>query len=398
MMHMFGKIIFNLRCYLPAPLIDIINRYWIHYLVYQNINSDPKDPNQKRVLISYTTSPLERDTEQIITHTNYIVSLEIIKSFIEFGYSIDLLHCLDERHNSVIKRKRYDVVFGFGEPFYRAALQNPQAIKIVFLTESCPDFSFMHEQERIDYYYQRHNKKVPIKRSGKYLKKRDVIIADYGILHGNYFTLSTYSKLQDKIYLHGNIGLINPNFVFIKRNFLKTRNNFVWFGSDGAIHKGLDILIDVFNQLPNYNLYICGLNPLEKRLFKIKTQNIHDMGFIDVKSDSFIQLVNSCSYVILPSCSEGIASSILTCMNHGLIPIVTRQCGIDIQEWGFYLEDYHIEYVKDRIKTCTNLEPEILEIYHKKVFEYSRKNFNINKYSYSLRKILKKLVTVQGDV
>lgn len=35
--------------------------------------------------------------------------------------------------------------------------------------------------------------------------------------------------------------------------------DFLWFGSAGAIHKGLDILLDTFKNVPKGELYIAGL-------------------------------------------------------------------------------------------------------------------------------------------
>lgn len=374
--------------YLPQRALDLIMKYRFPYNFYQNINYDPATQNQKRILLSYITSPLENDTSKLTTHTNFTECLEIIKTFIDFGYCIDLVFCLDDKHTIFIEKKRYDVIFGFGEPFHCAALKNPDAIKIVYLTELHPDFSLKNEMERTEYYYQRHNKRVNIKRSGKFIRNQDIAIGDYGILMGNKFTSRIFSFPQGNLYTLEPTALINPEYICKKREYEKSRKNFVWFGSYGAIHKGLDILIDVFNDLPELNLYICGLNREEKRILRTIKENIHDMGFINVKSQSYIDLMDSCSYVILPSCSEGMATSVLTCMNHGLIPIVTKECGIDLQEWGVCLDDYHVDYIKEKVRSCALCDVDTLEKYHNEVFEYSRKKFNLQRYSQDFRQII----------
>jgi len=182
--------------------------------------------------------------------------------------------------------------------------------------------------------------------------------------------------------------LMNPDYIFKPRDLNQSRKNFIWFGSYGAIHKGLDILIDVFKLLPEYNLFICGLDRREKNLFKLNYKNIHDLGFINIKSKEFICLMDSCSYVILPSCSEGMATAVLTCMNHGLIPIVTRECGIDLLDWGFYLDDYHIGFLREKIIECANYDIELLEKQHKQIFNYSREQFNLQRYSQDFEQII----------
>ncbi len=343
-----------LDCYVPDQIINLINKFRIHNRFYQNINYDPKYDDQKKVLISYITYPLENDNSKFVSHTAFTECLEILKTFIEEGYSIDLIHCLDNEHNLRIKKQRYDIIFGFGKPFYYAAIENPNAIKIIYLTESHPDFSLKAELERNKYFYQRHKRRVHLTRTGSYFKNEDIKTADYGILIGNSVTSQSYLFPEGKLYNLTPTGLLNKDYNFRLKNLIKTRNNYVWFGSYGAIHKGLDILIDVFNELPEYDLFICGLQPKERRLFNINRKNIHDIGFVYVNTPEFIQLMDNCSYVILPSCSEGMATSVLTCMNHGLLPIVTRECGIDLQEWGIYLEDYRVEYIKEIIRSCSS--------------------------------------------
>lgn len=383
----------NIISYFPESFIDFVKGYIKPYHFIQNINFDPTNLHQKTVLISYITSPLEKKIQKNISHTNYSECLEIFNSFRDLGYTIDVVHCLDEKHNPEIGKKNYDIIFGFGSPFYFAALQNPDAIKIIYLTEMHPDISFKNETERIEYFYQRHYKKVQLKRSGKHFKVRDIDIADFGIFIGNEFTTRYFSFPQGTLYALEPTGLINEDYIFKKRDFLESRKNFIWFGSFGAIHKGLDILIDAFSELPEYNLYICGLSPRERRLFNINKKNIHDLGFVDVNTPSFIQLVDSCSYVILPSCAEGMSTSVLTCMNHGLIPVVTQECGIDLHEWGIYILDYRVEAIKELIKVCASSDPRVLEISHKQVYDYSIKKFNINRYSQDFRNILMNILS-----
>jgi glycosyltransferase involved in cell wall biosynthesis len=382
-----------LGCCLLDKINNFINKSRNNDHFYQNINYDPKSDDQKKVLISYITDFIGKNTSELISHTNFSECLEILKTFIDWGYSIDLIHCLDNEHNSIIEKKRYDVILGFGKPFHYASVRNPDAIKIIYLTEAHPDFSLRAETERSEYFYQRHKKRTNFKRTGTYFRNQDIKIADYGILIGNSVTSRSYSFPEGKLYTLTPTGLLNKNYSFSLRDTLKTRKNYVWFGSYGAIHKGLDILIDVFNELPEYTLYICGLKPKERRLFDINKKNIHDLGFICVNTSDFIQLMNNCSYVVLPSCSEGMATSVLTCMNHGLIPIITRECGIDLQEWGTYLEDYRVDYIKKIIISYSNYDQIILERYHKEVYEYSQSKFVISRYSRDFRLILMNILS-----
>jgi len=374
---------------LPRPVVELIKKQRRKNTFYRNINIDPANEGQKRALISYITDPLETNLETFDKHTNVLECAQIIKTFIDMGFCIDLAHCQDERNLPAVLRQEYDVIFGLGFPFYHAGLKNPGALKIMYLTEAHPDFSVKQEMERTQYFYLRHGRKVGLYRSQTHYKKEDIDMADYAVLVGNELTAGTYPGLAGRLSVITPTGLINKRYVFKERDCARTRKNYVWFGSYGAIHKGLDILIDIFRQWPDYNLYICGLYPEEEKLFSITGTNIKNLGFVNVNSDKFLDLVQDCSFVILPSCSEGMATSLLTCMNHGLIPVITRETGIDLLDFGFYLDDFRVETVARQVKLCSELDIAELERQHRRVFDYSREHFNISAYSKQFSRILR---------
>lgn len=376
------------------PLLNFFEKHIPKYIFYQNINLNLNNPRQKKILISYITAPMEYKETQKIRHTNIHESIQILHTFITKGYSIDLIHCQDNKNILLLREKKYDLIFGFGEPFYQACLLNPDSFKIIYLTESEPSFSLKQETDRIKYFYKRHSIKTSVKRSKEYFKEKYIKIADFGILIGNMCTIKSYNRKLNQIYLLKSTGLMNPEYKLYSRDLQKSKKNFVWFGSSGAIHKGLDILIDVFKAMPDCTLYVCGLSALEKEELSYMKDytNIIDLGFMDVYSSPFLDLVNNCSYVILPSCSEGMATSVLTCMNHSLIPIITKETGIDVFDFGIEIEDYHIESVIQIIKRASNLSDQQLQIMHEKVFDYAIKNFNLENFTNNFSRIIDNIV------
>jgi hypothetical protein len=377
--------------YIPKKIIDWLYEQINPPMLIQNINAD-FTKKQKTILVSYTTTPLETYSFLYSRATNVIECAQILKILINYDFKIDLINCHDDKNIKLIRDKKYDVIFGFCDPFFEASVNNRHALKIIYLTESSPDWSKEKELERIRYFYKRHHKHVHLTRSGSYYLNRHLKVADYAVMIGNKFNSMSYSEWFNKIYLVSPTGLLNHNYKFIARNYKKTKKKFVWFGSRGAIHKGLDILVDVFTDLPDLNLFICGLSTHEEGLFNLNKTNIKNLGFVNVNSNEFIDLVNDCSFVILPSCSEGMSTSVITCMNHGLIPIVTRETGIDLDGFGYYLDDYKVEYVKDVVKRCSLLDDKILEEQHEKVFNYSRKKFNIRNFSSEIDSILSEII------
>lgn len=95
------------------------------------------------------------------------------------------------------------------------------------------------------------------------------------------------------------------------KNYKDAKKHFLWFGSSRLIHKGLDLLLEIFKELPDLHLHVCG--PINNELkFKdiyyeelYNTKNIHTYGFINIQSKSFKGIINKCAFIIFPSCSEG---------------------------------------------------------------------------------------------
>ena len=105
------------------------------------------------------------------------------------------------------------------------------------------------------------------------------------------------------------------------------------------------------------------------------------MGFVDIHSEKFKDMISSCAYTILPSCAEGCAGSVLTVMSGGLIPIVSDVCGFDNGE-AIILPDCNIEtiaaYVKEYSQKCESW-----------ILENSRKSVEIVKRNYGKENFLK---------
>ena len=134
----------------------------------------------------------------------------------------------------------------------------------------------------------------------------------------------------------------NNGYLFPFAENIKLRNpqNFLFLGSMGQVHKGLDLLLEIFSEdnMRNYRLYVCSGYEKEEDFCKeynkelFNTPNIIPCSFVDIESDKFKSIVEQCAYTILPSCSEGCAGSVLTAMSGGLIPIVSKECGFEDDE------------------------------------------------------------------
>lgn len=360
---------------------NYFKKYINNYLIIQNINYDPSlEIEQKKVLIIYIDTPFKITNFENIYSSNILEMEVITKYFIENNYIIDIIYVKDFFNYSKIKNKKYDVIFGFGDIFYKVCRNNKDAVKILYLTENHPDFSYKEEKKRVDYFNKRKNKKAKITRSGSYYKEEQFLIADYFINMGKTSEIKKYDKPIFNIFPS---ALINKNFILKKKDFNKAKKEFLWFGSNGSIHKGLDILIDVFSKREDVILHICGLNNKDKKILKIKKRNnIINHGKINVKSDEFLKIVNKCAFLIHPSCSEATSTSVLTGMIHGLIPIIVKNSSsLDIlEDKALFLEDYKIDYLESKINEFVKIDNEILEKKQYQIFNYSKNEFNLNNF------------------
>jgi glycosyltransferase involved in cell wall biosynthesis len=136
----------------------------------------------------------------------------------------------------------------------------------------------------------------------------------------------------------------------------------LWFGGSGLIHKGLDIVLEIFKKRRDITLHVCG--PVEgERVFQktyynylYNTPNIKTYGFVNINSEKFRKLMQACAFTIYPSASEGSSPSVVVVMgNGGLIPILSNASGLDVEEFGFVFEEINHETVEKYIENALEL-------------------------------------------
>jgi Glycosyltransferase len=361
----------------PLVFINFLKnkiRYKFNFI--QNINWDPTAKEQPRVLISYITDPLINKGNKIRS-TRGIECALIIKEFINNGYCVDVIDSRDIKNILMLRSKKYQILFGFGDVFYQLSKNNICKKRILYLTEKHPSYSNKKENERIEYLKKRHGKRVVQTRTNLHYKEDHFNFVDAIVFIGNENEEKLIPICKPKFSIRPT-GLYNSAYIPQKRNLSISKKNFLWFGSLGAVHKGLDLLIDVFNDQEECTLYIGGLGVIDKKILpKVKNKNkIIDLGYVNVHSESFLELVYKCSFIIFPSCSEGISTSVITCMNHGLIPIITKETGIILKDIGIELKDFKIETIAKIVREVSKRENEWFLEQHSLVYKNAHKNYS----------------------
>lgn len=354
-----------------------------------NINRDFTLPSQKTILFAYKSIV---GVDVINSHhALYYHQNQMIKVMIEKGWSVDLCDCLDRDAAKRLCNKDYKLILGQGPSYLDFCRIYPNAKKVLFCTENNPVVVKQKFEERVKYFKSRHPslQKYTQKRRITFFTEEHLKFSDEIILMSSEYNEHSFHKYFDHP-LRINVNAIlnnefNPNLLNDNINLI--RKNFVVFGCTGVIHKGIDILLDAFKQLPNCNLFIYGITKGEKNLYNaLKNSNTFDCGFIQVTSPEFIKkIVRRALFVILPSCSEGMSSGVATCMCHGLIPIITKECGFDYNNDIEVLPDYRVETVRDVIQRLEKSTDEELRNRRRRLLEYSSDHFSLTHFTKSFR-------------
>jgi glycosyltransferase involved in cell wall biosynthesis len=200
---------------------------------------------------------------------------------------------------------------------------------------------------------------------------------------GNEFNMNSWREAFNiPVYPFDNYGFKETGFVFDSKDFSKARRNFLFFASKSQMQKGLDLLLEIFPKHPHLHIYICSGYKRELdfcacyHMELYDTANIHPIGYVRVNGPKYNELVRKCAFVIAPSCSEGQPGSVVQCMYSGLIPLVTKEAGIDTEDFGITFADDSLEEIERVIIDVSELP----ETWHR---EHSTRTREVSEYKFS---------------
>ena len=355
----------------------------------------PDIGNDGCVLLAYILDPFISGNSDRISnaHTHYWESYQIAKTFLELGYTVDVIHYLN---SYFVPQKNYDYFISARTNFQKIAERlSPDCIKIVHLDTSHWLFNNAAAYKRALELQKRRGITLP---SLKIIEKNFAIeCADCATILGNEFTISTYLYANKPIYRIP-ISTCTTYPWPEDKDYVKSRFNYLWFGSHGFVHKGLDIVLEAFFELPECNLFICG--PINDELdFKkayhnelYKTDNIHTIGWVDVEGNKFKDIIKKCIGIVYPSCAEGQSGSVVQCMHAGLIPIISYESGVDVDDFGIMLKENTVEEIKHSIRRITKTPVEKLKQKSRMTWEYARKHHTRDQFASGYRELIKKII------
>ena len=364
------------------------------------ISLKPENSREENVLLSYIIKPFMLEPSESIpnTHTHFWESFQIAQTFLDLGYSVDVISYRDSKF---IPQKDYTFFVGARSNFQRIAeLINKECIKIVHLDTAHWLFNSYAENKRSLELQQR--KKVTLESFKSVRANLAIEHADFATVLGNQFTINTYSYAQKEISCLS-VPTCNIYPWPEHKDFNGCRKSFFSFSSEGLVHKGLDLVLDAFSEMPDYKLTVCGPiakekdfeNAYYKELYQ--TPNINTIGWIDIDGPEFLDVINNSIGLIYPSCAEGQSGAVVTCMQAGLIPILSYESGVDVDDFGLLLNDCSVNEIKKCIKKISDLPIEDLTSMSQKTWEYARANNTREKFAEEYRKFVERMIEIREN-
>ena len=317
--------------------------------VIPQISSCGKLPS--RALVYFKTDPLfSRRLRDAYVHTNNAEIMAMIDVLNRFGFSVDLVdRDADWSQIKPLMSSNYDLYLGNAAgnsaPHHDRINSEIRAKhRIFFAAGPEPTVSNLLVAKRHEYFNSRTRADCVVRRlvkgEGLDLRFRNMDAIFYV---GNEFSRETYSS--HGLPMHRIFPSTSPKITFDLSAIEEKRSNrFLYFGGNGLICKGLDLVLEAFDRLEGVELDICAPSseadfwtyyaPLLRR-----NSHIRFHGFVQTGGSAFNRMTAAAAFQIFPGSAEGCATSVVTCMRRGVIPVTTRESGVDIGDFGVNITD-----------------------------------------------------------
>ena len=350
----------------------------------------------RKALISYLVSPLlpvPSKRGQIIFSSLGIAQI-IPRVLNELGYEVDIVSW---DNTEWLPKRYYDLYIGHGginfEHISRAL--SKETTQIYFSTGIYWQEFNIREAKRIYELTLRKGYLLhpdrPINSSEEYANKT----ADGIICLGNKNAVETFRKFPLVIGINNAAYPLEWKGLALK-NFQHGRKHFLFFSSEGNIHKGLDLLLEAFIGT-DLHLHIC--QPIDSMFAQVyqaeltRQSNIHLYGHIRLRSEEFEQLALLCNWVISTTACEGQSGLTLECMAYGIIPILTAGANIDLENFGIFLPENSITDIRKVIFDSAKIDVDECEQRAILTLAAIREKYSPDKFNINFKNAIQQIVS-----
>lgn len=321
-------------------------------------------------LLAYLREPFgsRPEGEEKVSHANWGCCRIMGEVLTELGYAVDAVGPLDIPE---AVQGSYDLLVGELATFTRSlSLVRSEGARIYLATRNHP----LWERESVS-----RNLGRLSQRSGLHFTNaledswyeaaaRGLASADGIVSMGNRFTERTYATEGIPFYDIGNIALFRRRVTVEEKRYEEARHHFLWLGTGPLVNKGLAPVLFAFERNPALHLWLCG--PFDSRkeartVWAFRRQlfdrtNIHTLGWMDVHSAAFTELLRRCGWVVSASYSEARSGSVVLAVANGLVPIVVPEVGFDPEDYGMLVPRPVEEDLVETLRRAADIPPSAL--------------------------------------
>lgn len=335
----------------------------------------PRGNSRRSVCISYLSEPFSSEwTEKKARgHTNAFEVTAMAQTWLDRGFRVEICSYEDKNY---IPPMDCVVAIDIHSNLERwAAGAEGRFLKILHATGCHWKFQNEAESKRLECLSMRRGVKLQARR--QVAPSFAAENADDISLIGNAFTMETFrhaGKPMTRIPISSAYEFGWPQ----RRDFETSRRRFLWIGSYGMVHKGLDLVLEAFAQMPHLELTVCGRPEKEEDFYRAyekeltATPNIHYLGWMDLSSAGFAEIARTHCAVVYPSCAEGGGGTVIHCMHAGLIPVCTREASVDLGDFGAIVKDATVESVMDSVSIIASEAPRDTESRARRAYDHAR--------------------------
>jgi glycosyltransferase involved in cell wall biosynthesis len=316
------------------------------------VRLEPVGELRARALFSYVLDPLLAPaTADDTSHTHFWESRCMVETLLGLGCAVD---AVSWTNSSFEPEREYDLVLDVRGNLERWAPRlGARVTRVLHCDTAHPAFNNAAERARLDALEARRGVRLrPRRQMPEHGSAR---VADVLSYLGNEFTRSTYPAGGPPM-VRVPVSVSRSYAWPTGKDFERARRTFLWLGSGGLVHKGLDLVLEAFAGLPDLRLLVCGPLSRERDFARAYARelrglgNVRPIGWVDVGSPRFEAIARECGALVYPSCSEGGGASALTCMHAGMTAVLTREASVDLtSETGVLLPEATVATLREAV-------------------------------------------------
>ena len=327
----------------------------------------------------------------IQTHAMYWEAAEMVRVLVESGYVVDFIDCF--KPTPAIDWEKYSLVIDERNNLIQAPKTKGQ-VTAYYCTGLPWSFHNASELKRIEAFHQRNH---------IWLDQRRFIYPNFSDKVADYFFYFANPEWNELFSGNAQPQEITTTVTFVPESIpeMKNRREFMWIGSNGAIHKGLDLAVEAFRDLPGIRFHIFGSIEDDSLFFKwLKREmelntNIIFHGTAQFSDPAFLEIAHRCVGHIFPSCSEGGPGSVAQTSYFGMVPIVTRTANARSAALGHCINSDDptiiIQEIRTHVKHLLDLSEQELKHKREQLIDFSRRFHSREAYANYFKAFVKRI-------